>query len=258
MKLDIKQMLEKRSRSGKVPKLLLWYLRRLFHEDFLNRFFEKDYYGLEFCDKALEYLNITLHVKGTIPNGGPYTFVSNHPLGGADGLALLSVIGQKGDIKLLGNDFLTNIDGLKPMIVPVNKIGMQSRQLKQGIDSVYSGSTHILDFPAGQVSRRNHGIIMDSRWSKTFLVKSIENHRDIVPIHFYGTNSRHFYRMGRIQQLLKLKFPLAMIYLPDELYRSQGKTYRIVIGKPIPWSSFDKHDNIQEQVEKIKQTTYAL
>ncbi|MBO7049950.1 MAG: glycerol acyltransferase, partial [Bacteroidaceae bacterium] len=62
MKLDIKQMLEKRSRSGKVPKLLLWYLRRLFHEDFLNRFFEKDYYGLEFCDKALEYLNITLHV----------------------------------------------------------------------------------------------------------------------------------------------------------------------------------------------------
>ncbi len=258
MKLDIKQMLEKRSRSGKVPKLLLWYLRRLFHEDFLNRFFEKDYYGLEFCDKALEYLNITLHVKGTIPNGGPYTFVSNHPLGGADGLALLSVIGQKGDIKLLGNDFLTNIDGLKPMIVPVNKIGMQSRQLKQGIDSVYSGSTHILDFPAGQVSRRNHGIIMDRRWSKTFLVKSIENHRDIVPIHFYGTNSRHFYRMGRIQQLLKLKFPLAMIYLPDELYRSQGKTYRIVIGKPIPWSSFDKHGNIQEQVEKIKQTTYAL
>ena len=258
MKLDIKQMLEKRSRSGKVPKLLLWYLRRLFHEDFLNRFFEKDYYGLEFCDKALEYLNITLHVKGTIPNGGPYTFVSNHPLGGADGLALLSVIGQKGDIKLLGNDFLTNIDGLKPMIVPVNKIGIQSRQLKQGIDSAYSGSTHILDFPAGQVSRRNHGIIMDRRWSKTFLLKSIENHRDIVPIHFYGTNSRHFYRMGRIQQLLKLKFPLAMIYLPDELYRSQGKTYRIVIGKPIPWSSFDKHGNIQEQVEKIKQTTYAL
>ena len=258
MKLDIKQMLEKRSRSGKVPKLLLWYLRRLFHEDFLNRFFEKDYYGLEFCDKALEYLNITLYVKGTIPNGGPYTFVSNHPLGGADGLALLSVIGQKGDIKLLGNDFLTNIDGLKPMIVPVNKIGIQSRQLKQGIDSAYSGSTHILDFPAGQVSRRNHGIIMDRRWSKTFLVKSIENHRDIVPIHFYGTNSRHFYRMGRIQQLLKLKFPLAMIYLPDELYRSQGKTYRIVIGKPIPWSSFDKHGNIQEQVEKIKQTTYAL
>jgi len=258
MKLDIKQMLEKRSRNGKVPRLLLWYLRRLFHEDFLNCFFEKGYTGVEFCSKAIDYLGITLEIEGSVPGGGPCTFVSNHPLGGADGLALLSVIGQKGDIKLLGNDFLTNVDGLKPMIVPVNKIGMQSRQLKQGIDNAYSGSTHILDFPAGQVSRRNHGIIMDRKWNKTFLLKSIETHRDIVPIHFYGTNTRRFYRMGRIQQILKLKFPLAMIYLPDELYRSQGKTYRIVIGKPISWSSFDRHGNIQEQVEKIKQITYSL
>ena len=258
MKLDIKQMLEKRSRNGKVPRLLLWYLKHLLHEDFLNLFFEKGYTGLEFCSKTIDYLGITLEIEGSVPDGGPYTFVSNHPLGGADGLALLSVIGQKGDIKLLGNDFLTNVDGLKPMIVPVNKIGMQSRQLKQGIDNAYSGSTHILDFPAGQVSRRNRGIIMDRKWSKTFLLKSIETHRDIVPIHFYGTNTRRFYRMGRIQQILKLKFPLAMIYLPDELYRSQGKTYRIVIGKPISWSSFDRHGNIQEQVEKIKQITYSL
>ena len=258
MRINIKQMLEKRSHRGKVPRLLLWYLRRLFHEDFLNRFFEKGYTGLEFCRKAIDYLGITLQVEGEIPEGGPYTFVSNHPLGGADGLALLSVIGQKGNVMLLGNDFLTNVDGLKPMIVPVNKIGMQSRQLKHGIDNAYHGPTHILDFPAGQVSRRNHGVIQDRKWSKTFLIKSIETQRDIIPIHFYGTNSRRFYRMGRIQQILGLRFPLAMIYLPDELYRSQGKTYRIVIGNPIPWNSFDKHCNIQEQVEQIKKTTYAL
>lgn len=258
MKLDIKEMLQKRSRSGKVPRLLLWYLRRLFHEDFLNSFFEKDYSGVEFCSKGIEYLGVTLQVEGTIPDGGPYTFVSNHPLGGADGVALLSIIGQKGDVMLLGNDFLTNIDGIKSMIVPINKLGMQSRKLKEGIDRAYSGPTHILDFPAGQVSRRNHGVIEDRKWSKTFLIKSIETHRDIVPIHFYGTNSRRFYRMGRIQQILKLKFPLGMIFLPDELYRSQGKTYRIVIGKPIPWSSFDRSNDINKQVEQIKKTAYAL
>ncbi len=258
MRLDVKQMLERRSRSGKVPRLLLWYLRRLFHEDFINRFLEQGYTGVEFCSKALEYLGITIEIEGAIPDGGPYTFVSNHPLGGADGLALLSIIGQKSDVMLLGNDFLTNIEGLKPMIVPVNKIGMQSRLLKQGIDNAYSGGTHILDFPAGQVSRRNHGVIQDRKWSKTFLRKSIETHRDIVPIHFYGTNSRRFYRMGRIQQILKLKFPLGMVFLPDELYRSQGKTYRIVIGKPILWNTFDQNGNINQQVEKIKQTIYAL
>lgn len=251
-------MLEKRSRKGKVPRLLLWYLRCLFHEDFLNAFFEKGYDGLEFCDKAIDYLGLTLQVEGEIPDGGPYTFVSNHPLGGADGLALLSVIGKKGNVMLLGNDFLTNIDGLKPMIVPVNKIGMQSRTLKKGIDDAYGGNTHILDFPAGQVSRRNHGVIADRRWSKTFLTKSIETQRDIVPIHFYGTNSRRFYRMGRIQQILKLKFPLGMIFLPDELYRSQGKTYRIVIGQPISWKSFDRNGDINRQVEQIKNITYSL
>lgn len=258
MKLDVKSMLEKRYGKGRVPRLLLWYLRRLFHEDFLNGFFEKGYTGTEFCDKTTDYLGITLKVEGEIPDGGPYTFVSNHPLGGADGLALLSVIGKKGDVMLLGNDFLTNIDGLRPMIVPVNKIGVQSRTLKQGIDNAYSGNTHILDFPAGQVSRRNHGVIADRRWSKTFLVKSIETRRDIVPIHFYGTNSRRFYRMGRIQQILKLKFPLAMIFLPDELYRSQGKTYRIVIGQPIPWNTFDRDGDIKMQVEHIKNITYSL
>ena len=258
MKLDIKSMLEKRSRKGRVPRLLLWYLRRLFHEDFVNCFLEKGYSGLEFCDKALDYIGVTLQVEGEIPDGGPYTFVSNHPLGGADGLALLSVIGKKGDVMLLANDFLTNLEGLRPMIVPVNKIGMQSRTLKQDIDNAYSGSAHILDFPAGQVSRRNHGVIADRRWSKTFLVKSIENKRNIVPIHFYGTNSRRFYRMGRIQQILKLKFPLGMIFLPDEIYRSQGKTYRMVIGRPIPWDSFDRNGDINRQVEQIKNITYSL
>ncbi|MBR6370137.1 MAG: glycerol acyltransferase [Bacteroidaceae bacterium] len=258
MKLDVESMLEKRYGKGKVPRIMLWYLRRLFHEDFLNRFFEKGYTGTEFCDKAIDYLGIKLQVEGEIPGGGPYTFVSNHPLGGADGLALLSVIGKKGDVMLLGNDFLTNIDGLRPMIVPVNKIGMQSRTLKQGIDNAYSGNTHILDFPAGQVSRRNHGVIADRRWSKTFLTKSIETHRDIIPIHFYGTNSRRFYRMGRIQQILELRFPLGMIFLPDELYLSQGKTYRIVIGRPIPWYSFDRDGDINRQVEQIKNITYSL
>ena len=35
------------------------------------------------------------------------------------------------------------------------------------------------------------------------------------------------------------KFPLAMAFLVDEMYRAQGKTYRVVIGKPIPWQTFD-------------------
>ena len=67
MKLDVKSMLERRYGKGRVPRLLLWYLRRLFHEDFVNDFLEKGYAGPEFCDKALDYIGVTLQVEVPTP-----------------------------------------------------------------------------------------------------------------------------------------------------------------------------------------------
>ena len=255
--IDIELILKKK--FGKAPRLLTWYLKRLIHQDFINGFLVQGYSGMEFCTKALEYLNISLIVEGTIPEGGPYTFVSNHPLGGVDGLALLHIIGAKNpDVMMLGNDFLTNIQGLAPMIIPVNKVGMQSRTLKDNIDKAFSGSANILVLPAGKVSRKIDGVIQDQKWKKTFLQKSIETGRDIVPIHFYGTNSRRFYRIGRLEKYLRLRFPLGMLFLPDELYRAQGKNYRIVIGKPIPASTFDESRSIAQWTDYVRDIVYEL
>lgn len=255
--IDIELILQKK--FGKVPRLLTWYLKRLIHQDFLNVFFAKGYSGIEFCTKALEYLDISLQVEGIIPEGGPYTFVSNHPLGGIDGLALLHIIGTRNpDVMMLGNDFLTNIQGLAPMIVPVNKVGMQSRTLKDNIDKAFSSSANMLVLPAGKVSRKSDGIIRDQRWKKTFLQKSIETGRAIVPIHFYGTNSRRFYLIGRLEKYFKLRFPLGMLFLPDEMYRAQGKTYRIVIGSPIPASTFDESRSITQWIDYMKDIVYGL
>ena len=158
--IDIELILKKK--FGKAPRLLTWYLKRLIHQDFLNGFFAKGYSGVEFCTRALEQLDISLTVEGSIPEGGPYTFVSNHPLGGVDGLALLHLIGQKNpDIMMLGNDILTNIQGLAPMIVPISKVGMQSRTLKDNIDQAFSSKANILVLPAGKVSRKTDGLIQD-------------------------------------------------------------------------------------------------
>ena len=92
--IDIEQVI--RSRFPKAPRLLTRFIRRLIHQDFLNGFFCQGFTGIEFCHEALKYLNIRIQVEGTIPQGGPYTFVSNHPLGGIDGLALLDLIGSDG------------------------------------------------------------------------------------------------------------------------------------------------------------------
>ena len=255
--IDIELILKKK--FGKAPRLLTWYLKRLIHQDFLNGFFAKGYSGVEFCTRALEQLDISLTVEGSIPEGGPYTFVSNHPLGGVDGLALLHLIGQKNpDIMMLGNDILTNIQGLAPMIVPISKVGMQSRTLKDNIDQAFSSKANILVLPAGKVSRKTDGIIQDQPWKKTFLVKSIETGRDIVPIHFIGTNSRRFYRIGRMEKFFKLRFPLGMLFLPDEMYRARGKSYRVVIGSPISINTFDDSRSSAQWTDWVRDIVYKL
>lgn len=255
--IDLEKMI--RGKFPKAPGLLIKFLKRLMHMDYLNGFFRKGYTGVEFCHEALKYLDIKIDVQGSIPSGGPYTFVSNHPLGGIDGIAILSLIGSgERDVKLLGNDFLTFIKGLAPMIVPVSKVGMQSRSLKANIDQAFLSDAHMLVFPAGKVSRKTDGVIQDRQWAKTFLQKSIETGRDIVPIHFIGTNSRRFYRIGRLEKYFNLRFPLGMLFLPDEMVRAGGSSYRVVIGQPISYKTFDSSRSVNDWTQYIRQNVYRL
>lgn len=255
--IDIEKMI--RGKFPKAPRLVIRLVARMIHLDFLNGFFRKGYTGVEFCHETLKYLGIRIEVEGTIPEGSPCTFVSNHPLGGIDGVALLSLIGAGGrNVKLLGNDFLTAIKGLAPMIVPISKVGMQSRNLKANIDQAFASDANMLVFPAGKVSRKTNGVIQDQKWTKTFLQKSIETKRDIVPIHFIGQNSRRFYRIGRMEKFFRLRFPLGMLFLPDELYRAQGNSYRVVIGQPISYKTFDSSRSINDWSQYIRQSVYQL
>ena len=97
-------------------------------------------------------------------------------------------------------------------------------------------------------------------WKKTFLTKSVETHRDIVPMHFYGRNSWRFYFVDWIGKVtgVNKKFPLAMILLVDEMYRGQGNTYRVVIGDPIPWQTFDSSRKPAEWAAWIKERVENL
>ena len=236
-----------RSKLGeKTPKWLIRLGRKLLHEDFLNGFFKKGYTGVEFCRKALEYMNVTLQVEGMdkIPTDRLVTVASNHPLGGHDALAIVAIFGRiyDGNIRIMVNDFLMALKQLNGIFVPVNKMGGQSRSLSTQTDGIFHSNAQVLMFPAGKCARRIKGKIQELPWRKTFLTKSVETHRDIIPMHFYGRNSWRFYFVDWIGKVtgVNKKFPLAMALLVDEMYRAQGKTYRIVIGDPIPWQTFDK------------------
>ena len=249
--IDIDSILKAKmgSRAKYVPRFLVAYLKRIVHQDWLNSFIlmEGEKQGVEWIDDCLHFLDITIRVEGleNLPpdaDGQRYTFVSNHPLGGPDGLALGSVLGGHygGRIKYLVNDLLMNLSGLAPLFVGINKTGRQSRDFPRMVEAVFHSADHVIMFPAGICSRKVKGRIQDLDWKKTFVIKSIETQRDIVPIHFDGRNSDFFYRLANITKMLGLKANIAMLYLVDELYKNQHKTFTIRIGKPISYQMFTK------------------
>ena len=100
-------------------------------------------------------------------------------------------------------------------------------------------------------------MIEDIRWSKTFISKSVEYQRDVVPIHFSGQNSNFFYHLANFSDRC-LPFNLAMLFLVDEMYKNVHKTFEIRIGKPIPWQTFDKSKTPMEWAQFVKGKVYML
>lgn len=261
--IDVARIVSERT-GKRIPRFLGRMMERFIHQDFINGFLSKGYEGVEFCTECVKYLDITLKVKGLdelrIPEGVKLTYASNHPLGGADGVALIGVIGSGKDrpLKLMVNDFLMNIKGLAPMCVPVNKLGGQSRRLSSDVDSIFAGEADILMFPSGKCSRKIDGRIQDPAWKKTFITKSVETGRWIVPVHFIGTNSKRFYRVDSLCKALGIKFNLPMLFLPSELHRAQGKEFEIIFGEPIPPTRFDSSKSPLEWANVIREEVYNL
>lgn len=267
--IDIDKILKSKmgSKAKYVPRFAVSWLKSVIHEDEVNRFLweSRNLSGTEWLTACVHYLDMTLEIVGleNLPDksdGKLYTFVSNHPLGGADGVALGSIIGQHydGNFRYLINDLLMNLPGIRPVSIGINKTGSQSRNFPQMVEAGFQSDNHMLMFPAGICSRKINGKIHDLAWTKTFVSKSVLYKRDVVPIHFGGQNSDKFYRIANICKALHLKFNIAMLFLVDEMYKNVHKTFRVSIGKPIPWQTFDKSKTSREWARIVEEEVYKL
>lgn len=251
--------------AKKIPRFITRFLSWIIRENDLNDFlrFNNDSTGVETMNKAVEYFNIKLEFSGleNIPaHNKRLVFVSNHPLGGLDGICLSSVLGTifKGKIKYLVNDLLYFIKPLQSIFIPVNKHGAQAKDGAQAINQAFESENQIITFPAGLCSRKQQGRICDPEWKKMFITKAIEYQRDIVPVYFEARNSNFFYNLANIRKTLKIKFNLEMLFLPREMFRSKGKTFRIYFGEAIPWETFDNSKSLREWTDWIKEQVYSL
>ncbi len=267
LKVDLYAVIASKSeRIAKcTPKFILSWLKSIVHQDELNDIlrFSEGAIDVEFADKTLQWLNAKSNVKFTnresLHLDKRYIFVSNHPLGGLDGLIMISVLGKIfGNIKFVVNDILMNIIPMRNLFVPVNKHGRMGKEYGKMITDAYASDAQILYFPAGLCSRLIKGKITDLQWQKNFLKQAKKYNRDIVPVHFGGRNSNFFYRLAKIRKALGIKFNIEMIFLPDEMFKQKNSIFEVTIGEPVPIGSIDSSKTLDQWCMEIREKCYQL
>jgi 1-acyl-sn-glycerol-3-phosphate acyltransferase len=246
-----------------IPGFIYRYLKRIVHVDEINQFLsihgEKQ--NLDFIEAAIKDFNVTILTEGNgnIPASGRFIFAANHPLGGFDGIVLMKIIsGYFREFRFLVNDILMNLKNIQELFIPINKHGKQALDAATQLEEIFNSEIQILTFPAGLVSRKIKGQIVDLPWHKNFITKAVKYKRDIIPVHISGHNTNFFYRLAWLRKALRIKANIEMLYLVDETYKHRNKRLVVKFGIPIPWDTFDKSRKPIEWAKWVKEKVYAL
>jgi putative hemolysin len=262
--IDVGKVLEEKAPALKkwLPGFILNWLKRKLHEDEINQimFDIKDYYGLEFNKKGLEKFgaNIVSVNPENVPKTGGVIVAANHPLGGLDGMALIKAVGEiRPDVRFFVNDVLKNLTNYGDVFTGINKVGVTSAASLRVMESIFMSGDAILFFPAGLVSRKQHGLIRDLEWKKSFVTQAIDHQRDIVPVFIEGENSRFFYRFANFRKRIGIKANIEMLFLPDEMFKQKDQTVKIHFGKHFDYKLLDSSHSHRGWANIIKKYVYS-
>lgn len=223
----------------------------------------EQYQGHDFTEQFLKYLNISSNVSQkqleNIPKEGGFTIVSNHPFGGIEGIVLYDIIYKiRPDFKLMANFLLSKIPNLAPVFLPVNPF-TDKPGLMSSAAGVKGAVVHLSEgkglgiFPAGEVSRyHGNNYPEDIAWSTSVAKMLQHSNLPVIPVYIEGRNSRWFYFVDRINNLL------GTVRLPWELFNKKGKTISIQIGKPIPATELAQFENPKQLAAYLRSRSYAL
>ena len=266
--------MKQKAPKAHVPGFVIRYLERIVHIKQMNAFLRKypDLKGYPFIDRVIsEELGCSAAIDGLehIPtDGNPVIFVSNHPLGGLDGMIIAQMIhnqrqaaNSQRQLKVIVNDLLMFMEPIADLWAPVSKVGHLSKEQAAEQQRMWESETDVLTFPAGACSRLQHidgrWQICDLEWQKNFIQRAKEYKRDIVPIYFEGKNSKFFYALAYLRKLLHIKLNIEMLYLVDEMYGAHGKHFKVHVLPPIPYTTFDNTKTPKQWAQYVKSIVYA-
>ncbi len=250
---------------GPLGTFMGWLLMKVLNISTLNKIYNKhkDKKDLDFLNAILDEFQIRFEIPEEdlkrLPKDGAYITISNHPLGGIDGVLLLKLLlEQRSDYKIIANFLLHRIEPLVPYIMPVNPFEDHKDAkssitgFKQALNHVHNG--HPLGiFPAGEVSTYRDGkLIVDKPWEEAAMKLVKKAKVPVVPIYFHAKNSRLFYRLSKISDTLRTA------KLPSELLTQKNRVIKVRIGKPIPVDAQNEHESLEEFTEFLRKKTYML
>ncbi len=253
------------NKFGFIGTFIGWILMRLLQISTMNRVYNKhkSKTDLPFLNGILDEFQIEFEIPEEdlkrIPKNGPFITISNHPLGGIDGILLLKLlIENRPDYKIIANFLLHRIEPLKPYVMPVNPFE-NHKDAKSSLAGIKSALQHLKGgnslgiFPAGEVSTYRDGKLMvDKPWEQgaVKLIKKAEV--PIIPIYFHAKNSKLFYILSKISDTFRTA------KLPSELLSQKNRVIKVRIGKPISVKDQQEYPDINAFYEFIRKKTYML
>lgn len=263
--IDVDKVLKEKAPGLRkwMPKFVLNWLKRKLHEEEINVVMHelKDCYGVDFNNGCLDKLgaNVVPVNSHFIPKEGGIILAANHPLGGLDGMAFVKAIAEvRPDIHFVVNDVLKNLKNYGDVFIGINKIKTTSATSLRTIESVLVTDEAVGFFPAGLVSRKQKGVIMDLDWKKSFVTQAIDHKRQIVPVFIEGKNSRFFYNFANFRKRIGIKANIEMLFLPDEMFKQKGRTVKVHFSKAFDAETvLDKRKSHKAWADTIKEFIYS-
>jgi 1-acyl-sn-glycerol-3-phosphate acyltransferase len=263
--IDVKKVIHEKNPKllKRMPLFIVRYFQKILHEKDVNEFVyeHRNDSPVEFCLSVMRKFNIEVNYKGleNIPKQGGAVLAVNHPLGGMDAMALVTVLHKiRTDIKFVVNDVLMHLENLRPIFVGVNKHGGNAAASLQKVDETFASEQLLCIFPAGLVSRKQNGKVQDLKWRKTFVSRSKKYKKKIIPVFIEGELTNFFYNLYTIRKKIGIKANIEMLYLVNELYKQHDKKITITLGKSMDASKFDSSKTDDEWAQFVKEKVYQL